>query len=139
MIHAKPCDSCDPAFSCWANPETCRKQPTMNSHTQPEQTATKPARNVPFAHTPTPWKRAMHATGIELLITRPDGFDESFAVLKGCSWETAGEIVRAVNSHADLVAALEHARALISSRDVVLDRAALKMYDAALALAKGTP
>lgn len=44
----------------------------------------------------------MHATGIELCKNRGDGFDESFATLKNCTWETAGEIIRAVNSHAEL-------------------------------------
>jgi hypothetical protein len=50
---------------------------------------------------------------------------------------TLEQSLRACNSHAGLVAALEHARKLISSRDVVMDRAALKMYDAELAKAKG--
>lgn len=53
------------------------------------------------------------------------------------SMEDAKHYDRAVNSHDGLVAALKHARALIEARDVVLDRAALKMYAAALAKAKG--
>lgn len=59
------------------------------------------------AHAPK-WKRALHATGIELSKDRGYGFDESFATLKGCAWETAGEIVCAVNAHAALVAALQN-------------------------------
>jgi len=47
----------------------------------------------------------------------------------------AALIVRAVNSHAELLAALLHARNLVASRDVTLDRAALRMYDEALCAA----
>jgi hypothetical protein len=44
---------------------------------------------------------------------------------------------QAINSHAELVAALFHARKLIASRDVVTDRAALRMYDEAICRAGG--
>lgn len=43
--------------------------------------------------------------------------------------------IATVNAADDLKEALRHARALVAARDVVLDRAALKMYDAALAKA----
>jgi hypothetical protein len=52
-------------------------------------------------------------------------------------WQVdAAYLAHAANTLPGLVGALEHARKLVASYDVVRDRAALRMYDTALAAAK---
>lgn len=84
------------------------------------------------AHTPTPWQ-IMPSQRSNLLHVEasPDtgrGGEPVCSIPKSRK-QDAAFIVRACNSHAGLVEALLHARRLIASRDVVKDRAALRMYD----------
>lgn len=58
-------------------------------------------------------------------------FDPNFNSEKG----TRAANVALMCAAPELLAALIHARALVASRDVVMDRAALKMYDEAIARA----
>lgn len=98
----------------------------------PTQTQPAPA----VAHTPTPWQVATHDTNRR--IVDKDWHSVCIATPKPSkpeSWANAAFIVRAVNSHAALVAALQSiadSGHLESCNDTIRDRAL-----AALALAKG--
>lgn len=95
-------------------------------------------------HTPTPWIVSSPDAGETITILHDQGDGYGVAV---CSMDTtnnrdeqnAAFIVRACNSHAALVEALTHARALViaSEADRTENQTAIAMYDRALALAKG--
>ncbi len=101
-------------------------------------------------HTPTPWRFGPIGTNQKIAIS---GFDSTHVATlspiadgKGQLKANADLIVRAVNSHAALVSALEQARlSMIGNREYCQGRGlthagvdrCITMADAALALAKG--